>query len=422
MQAIASRDFFWPNISQDIRRFVRNCDQCGGAKPWREKKRGLLKPLPIPERIWTEISMDFITDLPPGNLTGGTNCLVITDRLGKGKMYECMKTVTAEAVADRFIRSYVRHHGFPRAIVSDRGTQFISRFWNRLCTKLGIQRRLSTAYQPETDGATERANQELEIYLRMYGTYAQDNWEELLPMAELSSNSKDSSATGISPFFLQHGYDVPIIDTEEPREDRTDSPITRADNILQKLRAAQDWCATAMAVAQERYSRYADQTRQPATALRVGDLVWLNLKNIRTDRPSKKLDWKNAKYRVTEIISPHAVRLNTPPGIHNVFHIGLLRLASSDPLPNQNAGPYEAPGVLQDDGSEEYEVEEVVRARTKRNERQVLVKWKGYRKPTWEPLDALQDTVALQVYEDQYGPASTNDGPQPGRRRRGGVL
>ena len=62
---LVSRQFYWPSINQDIRRFLRNCDVCGRTTIWRDKKKGLLKPLPIPQRIWQEILMDFITDLPP---------------------------------------------------------------------------------------------------------------------------------------------------------------------------------------------------------------------------------------------------------------------------------------------------------------------------------------------------------------------
>ena len=132
-------------------------------KAWRERKQGFLKPLPVPNRLWSEISIDFITGLPLSD--GCTNLAVITDRLGKGVILEPMRTTEAQDVAALFIRTFYRHHGLPTAIVSDRGTQFTSALWKRVCQLLGIVRRLSTAYHPETDGSTERMNQTVEIYV-----------------------------------------------------------------------------------------------------------------------------------------------------------------------------------------------------------------------------------------------------------------
>ena len=89
-----------------------------------------------------------------------------------------------------------------------------------------------------------------------------------------------------------------------------------------------------MALAQQAQEEYANKTRGQSVSYKVGDKVWLNLKNVRTDRPSKKLDAKHAKFTITEVISSHAYRLNTPGEIHNVFHSSLLRPAALDPLPS----------------------------------------------------------------------------------------
>jgi hypothetical protein len=304
----------------------------------------------------------------------------------------------------------------------------VSNFWKRLCTLTKTTRYLSTAYHPETDGATERANQELEIFIRAYTSHAQDDWEELLPIAELALNNKNSATTGVSPFFLTHGYDIPIVETIAHTSEDLDngSPIARAEAVVAKLREAKEWAQMAMALAQQDQARHADRHRAPAPRFEVGDSVWLNLKNIRTTRASKKLDWKNRKFTITEVIGSHAYRLDTPPGIHNVFHTNLLRLAHKDPWPSQVNEEREPPPVVTDEGDEEYEVEEVIRARTKKvrgkPQRQVQVKWRGYLTPTWEPLDALQSTAALAQYESTYGPADTANGPGPPGRGRRGVL
>jgi len=411
--AILMRQFFWPGMAQSVRRFVRNCDSCGRNKAWRDRRQGFLKPLPIPDRLWREISIDFITQLPVSN--GFMNILVITDRLGKGAIFEPCDDMTAEAVALTFIRIFYRHHGLPSAIVSDRGPQFVGALWSRVCQLLRINRRLSTAFHPETDGSTEHMNQVLEPYLRAFVDYAQDDWARLLPMAELAINNRDSISTGVSPFFLSHGYHVePLEVTESLRTGKGVSPVQRADGIVRKLREATEWAQMAMAAAQQRQEDSANRLRQQSPQYQVGDKVWLSLENIRTDRPSKKLDARHAKFTVTEVVGSHSYRLDTPPGIQNVFHSKLLRLAATDPLPHQVTDDLQpAPRLVT--GVDEYGVEAILKERRKRRGRgwvqEYLVKWEGYARPTWEPADALADAEALDVYEAAKRPAT--DGTRP---------
>ena len=101
--------------------------------------------------------------------------MVITDRLGKGVIFEDLPDIEAETVARRFIHCFYRHHGLPEAITSDRGGQFVGHLWRRICQLAGINQRLSSSYHPETDGATERMNQTLEEYIRLFCSYAQDD-------------------------------------------------------------------------------------------------------------------------------------------------------------------------------------------------------------------------------------------------------
>lgn len=415
-KALISRQFTWPGLSQDVRRFLRNCDTCGRTAVWREKRRGLLKPLPIPERIWAEISIDFITGLPPSGPEQATNIMVITDRLSKNVIFEPMTLITSEAVAEKLLLCLIRHHGLPRAIVSDRGPQFVGHMWARICQLLNITRRLSTANHPETDGATERMNQVVEEYLRSYTTYWQDNWAPLLSIAMLAINNRDATSTNTSPFFMTHGYSVNILDLIEPAEllrARGRSPIAAGEAFVAKLREATEVAQAMMASAQERQEKYANNARQVAEQFRIGDKVWLRLKHIKTNRPSKKLDWLNAKYTVTELIGSHACRLDTPPGIHNVFHVSLLKRTASDPLPSQQQDDTQPPAMIggsydeeDDQEHQEWQIDEILDVKKTRGKTKLLVKWTGYAKPTWEPLSALLDAEALDEYEAKNGKIS----------------
>ena len=119
--------------------------------------------------------MDFITDFPPSTKSGVKTLLMITDRLSKGVILIPILSISAPAVAAAFMEHYIPYHGFPKAIVSDRGTQFTSAMWAIICETLGIERRLSLVYYPETDGVTECANQVIQPYLHAYTTFSQDN-------------------------------------------------------------------------------------------------------------------------------------------------------------------------------------------------------------------------------------------------------
>ena len=425
--AILARSYFWPGMYPMVRRFLRNCDVCGRKNVWRQHKKGFLKPLPVPERLWSELSVDFMTDLPAKRETDPRFLMVITDRLSKAILLEPMVTMEAEACAERFITSHWRHHGFPRAIVSDRGSNWVGHFWRRLCELARIEQRLSTAYHPETDGATERANQEVLAYLRAFITYTQENWAQLLPGAMLAINNRDSTVTGLSPFFLLHGYHVdPIQPVEEPTA--PPSPLTgKAEALVQRLRDAMNFAQSAMAAAQQSMEEDANKKRGASDRFEEGDEVWLSLRNVKTGQPSKKLAWLHSKYRVTKVVGSHTVELDVPPTIHNRFHVDLLRRAATDPLPSQKNPDARPPPLIgeEDDGDAMWEVESILRAANKRLgkgnsrlQRAVLVKWTGYQQPTWEPLEELRYTAALREFESRYGDASKNDGPVVAQTRR----
>ena len=119
--------------------------------------------------------MDFITNLPSSAKSRARILLVITDWLSKGIILIPMLSIFAPAVTTAFIERYVPYHGFLKAIINDKRTQFINAVWAIICEALGIKRRLSSAYHPETDKATEHANQVIQPYLHAYNTFSQDN-------------------------------------------------------------------------------------------------------------------------------------------------------------------------------------------------------------------------------------------------------
>ena len=349
MFAIVARQFFWPGQSRDVRTFVENCDGCGSNKAWRTLRHGFLKPLPIPHRVWSEISIDFITGLPISE--GCTNIVVITDRLSKGIVADGLPDLETETVMKWFLRRYYPHHFLPRAIVSDRGSQFVSAFWKRICDMLKIKRRLSTAFSPETDGSTERANEVIETTLRELVDWRQEDWMEWLQIAVGAICSRNAASTGIAPFFITHGWNPEVFEFEAPPDDCRKSPVSRADKALRKLKEVREMAETMMVSAQDAQEKAANRRRTAAPVYKVKDKVWLNLENITTDRPSKKLDQRHAKYTVTEVMGSHTYRLDVPPGIHDVFPTRRLRPVRSNPLPGQVQHEPQPTGIIVDSGS-----------------------------------------------------------------------
>nr|GEU84074.1 putative mitochondrial protein [Tanacetum cinerariifolium] len=157
--------FYWKGLHKGVKRLVRECDVCQRSKADLAAYPGLLKPLPIPDRISSDISMDFIVGLPRSQ--GKSAIFVVVDRLSKYAYFIALShPYTATTVAQAFLDSVYKLHGLPDSIVSDKDSVFLSHFWQSLFKILKVELKVSTAYHPQTDGQTEVVNKCLECYLR----------------------------------------------------------------------------------------------------------------------------------------------------------------------------------------------------------------------------------------------------------------
>nr|GEX16288.1 reverse transcriptase [Tanacetum cinerariifolium] len=149
----------------DVKQMIRDCNVCQRQNHDLSAYPGLIQPLPIPERIWKEISMDFIEKLPTSH--GKSVILVVVDRLSKyAHFIPLTHPFTASQIAQVFLDQVYKLHGLPESIVSDRDKVFLSNFWKALFAELKVKLKLSTAYHPQTDGQTEVVNRSLRCYLR----------------------------------------------------------------------------------------------------------------------------------------------------------------------------------------------------------------------------------------------------------------
>ncbi len=159
--------YWWPNMSRDVRRFVQGCEECAKSKSPRYLPAGKLFPLHIPNRPWSHLGVDFVTDLPASD--GNTGILVVVDRFSKScHLIPLKRLPTAMETAELMFNHVFRYFGIPEDIVSDRGPQFISRVWKSFFKLLGVTVSLSSGYHPQTNGQTERKIQEIEHFLRTF--------------------------------------------------------------------------------------------------------------------------------------------------------------------------------------------------------------------------------------------------------------
>jgi len=397
---IITRNHIWKGLRKDVQGYIAACDTCHKSKTTRHRPYGLLQPLPAPDRPWHTITMDFITGLPPSEepLTGTKydSILVLVDKLTKYCYFvPHLTTATAEDMAFVFLKTIVARHGIPEQLVTDRDKLFTSQFWRSFTDQLGIQHRLSTSFHPQTDGQTERMNQSLEQYLRCYLNYEQDNWARLLPIAQIAINNR-KAATGVSPFYANYGFHPDL-----QKEAKGLKPIAEKARLsTEQINKLHDKLKTDIGFINDRMAKFANRKRVEGPTLEEGKTVYIVTKNIKTKRPSKKLDHtKIGPFRILEKRSKNVFKLELPATmrIHPVFHISLLEPAP----PNAVPGPVELDNETQ---QPEYEVDRIMKHKVVRGQLHYLVHWKGYQhsEDTWEPKDNLTNCrEALMKYHQK---------------------
>jgi len=299
--------------------------------------------------------MDFIEILLSSS--GFDIILVIVDRLTKQVIFiPAHDTITSADLARLFVLHVFSKHSIPSHVTSDRGLEFVSNFFRSLGTALDMQLYFTSGYHPEGDGQTECTNQTLEQYLHVYCNYQQDNWSELLPLAEFAYNNAPSTTTGVSPFFANKGYHPNI--TVHPERNIASS---RAHNFAVDLDELQSTLKAEISVAQQHYQKSADAQCSPTPDFKVGDKVFVKAQFFRTTRPSKKLSEKYlGPYEIISQPGTLSFTLHLPESMHSVhpvFHVSMLKPATSNTF-SERIQPAPAPVII--DGEPEYEISRIV--------------------------------------------------------------
>jgi len=259
---------------------------------------------------------------------------------------------------------------------------------------LGIETKLSTAYHPQTDRQTERTNQELEQYLRMYVNHRQNNWSEWLATAEFAFNNKVHTATKTSPFQVNYG--------REPRigfDIRKKGKNVKVEEFAREMKDRHEKARSALVRAQEEMKKQADKNRKEVEEYRVGDKVLISMKDFLTElmrRATKKLTEKYiGLYMVKKIVSENVVELELLASLRIHLVVNVRRIVKyKEQIEEQKKIPLPPVKVA---GEKEYEVEKILNRQERRGKMKYLVKWKGYtvEENMWEKIESLKNAIKM---------------------------
>ena len=279
-KASVARRWYWRFLHSEVLQYCNTCDSCARNKASRQRPVGLLQPLPVPKTPWQVITMDFITYLPV-TPQGNDTVVVFVDSLTK-MVHLCASAargLDSMKVARVFMDEVFKHHGIPEHVISDRDARFANDFWQEVLERLGSFCKLTTAYHPETDGQTERANQTLEQVIRHFISPDMTNWDELLPTVEFAMNDHVHEGMQQTPFFLNYGrHPAKPVDLALNEKDKqaklTANELSRAWRVARQLLLDRN----------SRMKQREDKRRRDYHFLE-GDMVYLSSKNF---------SWKHA--------------------------------------------------------------------------------------------------------------------------------
>ena len=390
--------YWWPGLRTFVKNYVQGCGTCQQFKI----DRSPAKPAYIPTegaksmRPFAYCSMDLITDLPLAD--GYDSILVVVDQgLSKGViLIPCDKTLTSEGTARLLLENLYKRFGLPDKIISDRGPQFASRGFIELLKLLGIKSALSTAYHPQTDGTTERVNQEIEAYLSIYCASHPEEWPQALHTLEFTHNNRRHADRQNTPFELMFG--------ESPVAIPLSFENTKYPSIEEKMGTLLRNREEALAAHELARSRMIDRRKSTFVPFKKGDQVWLDSRNLKTMYNKKMKPKREGPFTITEVLGPVTYRLKLPATwrIHNVFHAALLRSYKENTVYGEN---YTKPFPELVDGEEVYDVETILNHRRRGRGYQYFVKWRGYpiSDASWEPERSFsEDGDILTQYKIRH--------------------
>ena len=365
--------FYWPNLRNDIAKWIKSCSQCQNNKIDRTKTRGLMQPVQVPMQPARSYNMDFMTDLPKSyyNGTWYDTCWVFVDRCSHmGFSILCRKDNTAPQLFELFIHELVlrQQRGIPLELIGDRDKTFTSKFFDHAATRLGTAIRLTSARSQQGNGKAERKIASLEEVLRNGINYRQDNWTEIIDYAMFALNdTPDPKLHGRSPLYFERGFNpikpIDLIDTFKIKgsKDTCPSEVLERIKYIQSMRTM---VRDALHDAERNHVAYYNLKRKDDKTIKNGSLVRLNLDHIDLHlfkrRGSKFNPLWFGPFRTIGQPSTVSFRLDIPEDsrIHDTFHVSKLKLATDVTYSQLESKQIHIPTDREHDG--DYEVDKIL--------------------------------------------------------------
>ncbi len=381
---LLKRNYRWSKMIKNVKQFIKNCHIYRRTKAARDKYQELLNSLSISDRSWTDIIFDFVIELFDSR--NYNVILMIIDRLSKMHHYISCITDENETTIEETIKLFIQHvwklHELFTTMIFDRKSQFISLIWNTICKMLKIKTKLFTAFHSETNEQNEIFNQKIKRYLRVYVNHQQDNWTDWLSMIEYVSNASLSITTQVFSFLTNYDFESRMsFDFNLSFDENTiRKRVQRFRNkeIVFIMKKIWTFAKEHMKKNQQNQFTHANRHKILASDYQIENQIWLFIKNIQTNRSSKKLDHKMLEsFKILKKRRNfYKLDLSNEINIHSIFHISLLRKNLEEFLSKQLI--LSSSWIVIDD-EQEFDVENIIDSRlverTINKKLQYKIKW-----------------------------------------------
>jgi reverse transcriptase-like protein/integrase-like protein/chromodomain-containing protein len=416
--------YFWPRMLRDVKRIVLSCDECQRSKIRKHAPYGLLKSIPIPQRPFEVITMDFIPELPITR-DGLDNILVVVDKLTKFAIFiPTSITVNDHGSAWLVFKHVVSRFGLPRQIIADRDSRWAHGFWKELCIQSNVKRALTTSHHPQADGQTEIMNQILETALRCYVSRDRNDWDAYLDSFAMSYNNTPHTATGYAPAQLLLGYlpqtasNLLRIDSETLPPGSEDQLVgrdpkeildQRADHFQQTrlahLQHARDSLVFSQSQQQFHYNK-----RRLDKEFEVGQKVLINTHSLKLlgDEPGRGQKFHkllDGPFEIQDKYSPitYRLRLSSNYRIHPVINIAHLEPYTT---PDRSKSDLEVEREPRRDEKHEaalqVEIEKIIGHRFRKDKHRRIKQYRIRYKDLGPEEDEWVDEGNMQAPDDVY--------------------
>ncbi len=267
------KQFTWPNLKDEVTAYVNGCLTCARRKSYGASKAPLC-PMPLVNRVWEKIAMDIVGPIQE-SANGYKYILVLSDYASRFVFTIPMRDMSASTVARHFVNKVITKYGAPEHVLTDQGTNFLSKLVNEICQLFKIKQLKTTSYHPQTDGLVERFNRTLGDMLACYLNEELEKWDQFLPFVTLAYNSAQQASVKQSPFYLFFGREA-ILPNEITNITRYHYTEDDGKIYAQKWQQALNFAKKHLLNAQAKQKTYYDKKSKP-NKYEVGDLVLLRL-------------------------------------------------------------------------------------------------------------------------------------------------